>query len=185
VLSKDFRLDLKDKRNEVHRNLCNLHRENVLRNIVTSLMNLAENLKKVSALDRAWNERRWDDYSSFYADEVVVFLNGMTNPQNKRDFLIAARSVCELFPDNQVLIDPYISLFASGNENLTCSIAWVMGSKTSAFIFGGYLFKPKYSNYAVTVAAVRGWRNGKVIMQRVSFDVEQLLSQVSMSPVRK
>jgi hypothetical protein len=148
-------------------------------------MKLAKNLEKVSALDRAWNERRWDDYSSFYSDEVVVFINGMTNPQNKRDFLIAAHSVCELFPDNQLLIDPYISLFASGDESLTCSVAWVMGSKTDAFVFGGYLFKPKYSNYAVTVAAVRGWRDGKVIMQRVWFDVEQLFSQVSMSRIRK
>jgi len=144
-------------------------------------MKLAESLKKVSALDRAWNERRWDDYSSFYSDEVVVFINGLTNPQNKKDFLIESRSVCELFPDNQVLIDPYISLFASGNGSLTCSVAWVMGSITDAFVFGGYLFTPKYSNYAVTVAAVRGWRNGKVVMQRVSFDVEQLLSQVSIS----
>ena len=185
MLSKDFRLDLKDKRKEAHRNLANLHRANVLRYIVTSLMELAGNLKKVSALDCAWNERRWDDYSSFYSDEVVVFIDGMSNPQNKRDFLIVARSVCDLFPDNQVLIDPYINLFASSNETLTCSVAWVIGSKTDEFVFGGYLFKPKYTNYAVTVAAVRGWRNGKVIMQRVSFDVEQLLSQVSMSRTRK
>jgi hypothetical protein len=148
-------------------------------------MKLAENLQKVSALDRAWNERRWDDYSSFYLDEVVVFINGMTNPQNKSDFLIGSRFVCELFPDNQVLIDPYINLFASSNECLTCSVAWVIGSKTDAFVFGGYRFKPKYSKYAVTLAAVRGWRNGKVIMQRVSFDVEQLLSQVSMSCIKK
>jgi hypothetical protein len=140
VLSKDFRLDLKDERIETNRNLCNLHRENVLRYIVTSLMKLAETLKKVSALDRAWNERRWDDYSSFYSDEVVVFINGMTNPQNKRDFLIGSRFVCELFPDNQMLIDPYINLFASSNECLTCSVAWVIGSKTDAFVFGGYRF---------------------------------------------
>jgi hypothetical protein len=97
-------------------------------------MKLAETLKKVSALDRAWNERRWDDYSSFYSDEVVVFINGMTNPQNKKDFLIESRFVCELFPDSQVLIDPYINLFASSNECLTCSVAWVIGSKTDAFV---------------------------------------------------
>ena len=181
MLSKDFRLDLKDKRNEANRNLYNRHRENILRYNVASLMKLAENLQKVSALDRAWNERRWDDYSSFYSDEVVVFLSGMTNPQNKRDFLIESRSVCELFPDNQVLIDPYISLFASNNGSLTCTVAWVMGTINDAFVFGGYLFTPKYDNYAVTVVAVRGWRNGKVVMQRVSFDVEQLLSQVSIS----
>lgn len=144
-------------------------------------MELTENLKNVAALDRAWNERRWDDYSSFYSDEVVVFINGTNNPQNKRDFLIEARSVCELFPDNQVLIDPYINLFASSDETLTCSIAWVMGSSSDAFVFAGYLFRPKAHNYAVTVAAVRGWRNGKVIMQRLSFDVEQLLSQVSIA----
>ncbi|MFC0512952.1 hypothetical protein ACFFGT_02035 [Mucilaginibacter angelicae] len=145
-------------------------------------MELTENLKKVTALDRAWNERRWDDYSSFYSDEVVVFINGMINPQNKKDFLTEARLVCELFPDNQVLIDPYINLFASRDESLTCSVAWIMGAKADAFEFGGYLFKPKYCNYAITVVAVRGWRNGKVIMQRLSFDVLQLLSQVSMGP---
>lgn len=136
-------------------------------------------LDRVRVVDLAWNERRWKDYATLFAEELIAFSGGESMPSGKSDYLENARRFCDAFTDNLVHIDPYLSLFASHDGRHTCSIARVSGTAAGALeLPGRKIVATVKRRFEVTSTLVCTWKNGMIIEQHKFFDMELMLRQL-------
>lgn len=65
-----------------------------------------ENLDRMHAVDRAWNDRRWNDYAALFDPDVVVWASGDDFSHGRDTHVAKARALCQAFPDARVVADP-------------------------------------------------------------------------------
>ena len=130
------------------------------------------------AIDLAWNERRWEDYGSLLADDLVAYASGETISHSKQEHIERAKSFCQLFPDNSVQLKPYLELF-EGENGMTCSVARISGTLKAELSIEGKVIKPDSQTFDVTFTTICKWRDGKITGQREYFDTVLMLQQLN------
>ncbi len=138
------------------------------------------NLDRMRAIDLAWNERRWNDYGDLLADDLLAFASGDALPHKKREHIDRAKTFCNAFPDNRVYSTPYLELFASFDNRMTCSIARITGTMTGTMKLSGKMIKPTGRIFDTSFVAICRWQDGKIIEQREYFDVELMMAQLKI-----
>ncbi len=135
-------------------------------------------------IDRAWNERNWDNYANLLADELVVHANGEEAPHGKQEHIAKARSFCAAFPDSRVHVDPYLELFASHDGTTSCSVARITGTATGDLTMPhGLTPAAVHHAFDVTCTAIRRWHGSRIVEQREFFDMELMLRQLRAGPL--
>ncbi len=147
------------------------------------MMAVRTTLDQMRAIDRAWNERRWDIYADLLGDGHIAFASGDEAAHGKPEHILKAKAFCAAFPDSHVHTDPYLDLFASYDGRRTCSVARITASATGNLqLPGGAVLRSAHKAFDVTFAAICTWRNGQIIEQRQYFDSELMLRQLGVQP---
>lgn len=95
-------------------------------------MAVRRTLDRMRALDRAWNERRWDDYAEFLDEAMTAHGDGDFGPVGKRQHIEQVMGFCSTFPDARLHTTPYVELFSSHDGLHSCSIARLTGTAHGA-----------------------------------------------------
>lgn len=125
------------------------------------------NLERIQAVDEAWNERRWDDYAAFLHADLAAFANDSPLPHDHDRHLERAHKFCATFPDAKVH-DPYLTVFASADGMMTCTVARVTGRPAGAS-----------SGFDITMAVITRWQDGRMIEQRQFIDEQRMADQIA------
>jgi hypothetical protein len=111
-------------------------------------------------VDDAWNQRDWETYASFIAQDFRGWMNGDRTPHGKEEHLRRGQAFCEAMPANHINCDPYIEIFASPDGSRTCTISTVSpGTETN-------------ENTDAILIVVCRWQDGRIITQHESISQE-------------
>ena len=125
-----------------------------------------DNLVRMEAIDRAWNDRDWRTYADMFDADLQAYSNDSPDPRGLDEHVAGARSFCDAFPD-AVCHLPYIDSFIGADGDRTCNITRVTGRRAS----GG-------ASFDITMAIVSRWRNGRVVEQRQYLDEMKMASDL-------
>jgi ketosteroid isomerase-like protein len=142
---------------------------------------MSNNLDNIQAIDRAWNERRWDDYDNLLDDNMIAYISEEGAPHFKAAHTTNAKIFCNTFPDCLVHISPYLQLFESTNYTMTCSVARITGTMTGEMQIGKKSVEPNHRGFDVTFTIICRWRHGKIIERREYFEKERMFAQLHIS----
>lgn len=140
-------------------------------------------LHRMRQIDRAWNDRNWDDYASLLADELIAYASGEHEPHGKQEHIARARNFCETFPDSRLHIDPYMELFAAHDGSFSCSVARITGTASGDLTMpDGLTLAPVHHSFDVTLTAVCRWKESRVVEQHRFLDMELMMRQLRNIP---
>ena len=147
----------------------------------TAMNSVEENIRLMKTLDDAWNAQDWDTFDSRHAENVVVYWPGQPEP-TRGGPAHRAESIefFKTFPDNHVGNDPYKVLFGQGEW--TCSVARFTGTmKEPMKRPDGTTIPPTNKSFEVEFCTVAHWQNGKIVEERLFYDLVGLLRQIGVS----
>ncbi len=87
------------------------------------------NIVRMREFDEAWNERRWVDYGDLLAERVLAFGFGSLKAQDKQNHIQTEIAFCQLYPDACRHINPYDSIFTSGDGRRTACVTRITGTR--------------------------------------------------------
>ncbi|MDE1145878.1 MAG: ester cyclase [Azospirillaceae bacterium] len=147
-------------------------------------MAVRRTLDRMRALDRAWNERRWDDYAEFLDEAMTAHGDGDFGPVGKRQHIEQVMGFCSTFPDARLHTTPYVELFSSHDGLHSCSIARLTGTAHGAPSppqgedpDPASLRRP----FNVLRLAVCRWDRGWIVDYRLHLDTALMLRQLRTS----
>jgi ketosteroid isomerase-like protein len=147
----------------------------------TAMNSVEENMHLMKTLDDAWNAQDWDTFDSRHAENVAVYWPGQPEP-TRGGPAHRAESIefFKTFPDNHVGNDPYKVLFGQGEW--TCSVARFTGTMKGPMKGpDGTTIPPTNKRFDVEFCTVAHWRNGKIVEERLFYDLVGLLRQIGVS----
>jgi ketosteroid isomerase-like protein len=147
----------------------------------TAMNSVEENIRLMKTLDDAWNAQDWDTFDSRHAENVVVYWPGQPEP-TRGGPAHRAESIefFKTFPDNHVGNDPYKVLFGQGEW--TCSVARFTGTMKGPMKRpDGTTIPPTNKSFEVEFCTVAHWQNGKIVEERLFYDLVGLLRQIGVS----
>ena len=146
----------------------------------TAMHSVEENLRLMKTLDDAWNAQDWDTFDSRHAENVVVYWPGQPEP-TRGGPAHRAESIefFKTFPDNHVGNDPYKVLFGQGEW--TCSVARFTGTMKGPMKRpDGTTIPPTNTSFDVEFCTVAHWQNGKIVEERLFYDLVGLMRQIGV-----
>ena len=147
----------------------------------TAMNSVEENIRLMKTLDDAWNAQDWDTFDSRHAENVVVYWPGQPEP-TRGGPAHRAESIefFKTFPDNHVGNDPYKVLFGQGEW--TCSVARFTGTMKGPMKRpDGTTIPPTNKSFEVEFCTVAHWQNGKIVEERLFYDLVGLMRQIGVS----
>jgi ketosteroid isomerase-like protein len=147
----------------------------------TAMNSVEENMHLMKTLDDAWNAQDWDTFDSRHAENVAVYWPGQPEP-TRGGPAHRAESIefFKTFPDNHVGNDPYKVLFGQGEW--TCSVARFTGTMKGPMKGpDGTTIPPTNKSFEVEFCTVAHWQNGKIVEERLFYDLVGLLRQIGVS----
>jgi ketosteroid isomerase-like protein len=146
----------------------------------TAMNSVEENLRLMKTLDDAWNTQDWDTFDSRHAENVVVYWPGQ--PEPTRGGLAHRAESIEFFktyPDNHIDNDPYKVLFGQGEW--TCSVARFTSTMKGPMKGpDGTMIAPTNKRFEVEFCTVAHWQNGKIVEERLFYDLVGLMRQIDV-----
>lgn len=130
----------------------------------------------------SFNERRLQDAADLFADDAV--LEQVMRPHSQRGgagYLQCARAWLAAFPDTVLTVEHVVSQDAWTYE--TSLIA--TGTHTGSLDLGGWVFKPTGTTAALNLREVLEIREGKIVFSGFSFDLHQMVEQLSRVDCQK
>jgi ketosteroid isomerase-like protein len=149
--------------------------------VSTAMNSVEENMHLMKTLDDAWNAQDWDTFDSRHAENVAVYWPGQPEP-TRGGPAHRAESIefFKTFPDNHVGNDPYKVLFGQGEW--TCSVARFTGTMKGPMKGpDGTTIPPTNKSFEVEFCTVAHWQNGKIVEERLFYDLVGLLRQIGVS----
>jgi ketosteroid isomerase-like protein len=146
----------------------------------TAMNSVEENMRLMKTLDDAWNAQDWDTFDSRHAENVVVYWPGQPEP-TRGGPAHRAESIefFKTFPDNHVGNDPYKVLFGQGEW--TCSVARFTGTMKGPMKRpDGTTIPPTNKSFEVEFCTVAHWQNGKIVEERLFYDLVGLMRQIGV-----
>ena len=146
----------------------------------TAMHSVEENIRLMKTLDDAWNAQDWDTFDSRHAENVVVYWPGQPEP-TRGGPAHRAESIefFKTFPDNHVGNDPYKVLFGQGEW--TCSVARFTGTMKGPMKRpDGTTIPPTNKSFEVEFCTVAHWQNGKIVEERLFYDLVGLMRQIGV-----
>ena len=146
----------------------------------TAMNSVEENIRLMKTLDDAWNAQDWDTFDSRHAENVVVYWPGQPEP-TRGGPAHRAESIefFKTFPDNHVGNDPYKVLFGQGEW--TCSVARFTGTMKGPMKRpDGTTIPPTNKSFDVEFCTVAHWQHGKIVEERLFYDLVGLLRQIGV-----
>jgi SnoaL-like polyketide cyclase len=140
-----------------------------------------ENMRLMKTLDDAWNAQDWDTFDSRHAENVAVYWPGQPEP-TRGGPAHRAESIdfFKTYPDNHIDNDPYKVLFGQGEW--TCSVARFTGTMKGPMKRpDGTTIPPTNKSFEVEFCTVAHWQNGKIVEERLFYDLVGLLRQIGVS----
>jgi predicted ester cyclase len=143
-------------------------------------MSVEENLQLMKTLDDAWNSQEWDTFNERHAENVAVYWPGQPEPTKGREnHQKEAEEFFKTFPDNHVENDPYMVLF--GQDDWTCSVATFTGTMMGPMKgMDGEIIQPTYKKFKVEFCTVAHWKNGKIIEEKLFYDLMSMMKQIGL-----
>jgi ketosteroid isomerase-like protein len=146
----------------------------------TAMNSAEENMRLMKTLDDAWNAQDWDTFDSRHAENVVVYWPGQPEPtRGGPAHRTESIEFFKTFPDNHVGNDPYKVLFGQGEW--TCSVARFTGTMKGPMKRpDGTTIPPTNKSFEVEFCTVAHWQNGRIVEERLFYDLVGLLRQIGV-----
>jgi predicted ester cyclase len=146
----------------------------------TAMNSVEENMRLMKTLDDAWNAQDWDTFDSRHAENVAVYWPGQPEPtRGGPAHRTEAIEFFKTYPDNHIDNDPYKVLFGQGEW--TCSVARFTGTiKGPMKSPDGTTIPPTNTRFEVWFCTVAHWQNGKIVEERLFYDLVGLMRQVGV-----
>jgi hypothetical protein len=139
-------------------------------------------MELMKTLDDAWNSQDWKTFEERHADNVSVFWPGQPEPtrgvHNHREESI---EFFKAFPDNHLVNNPYKIYFY--NDDYTCSVADFTGTfKGPMKGLNGQMIQPTNKKFHIEFCTVAHWKNGKILEERLFYDLVGMMIQIGAVP---
>lgn len=140
-------------------------------------------LNRIRALHRAWNERRWQDYAGYLAEDCVTHVAGILAPRAKVEQVAWEQGFCAAFPDCRIITDGYLELFASHDGARSVAVTRLVGHAVCRPPpLDGLVLEPFQRGFDITLTVIARWRDGKVAEQHCYLDNEVMRQQLRAVP---
>ncbi len=140
-------------------------------------------LNRIRGLHRAWNDRRWQDYAAYLAEDCLTHVAGSPAPQGKAEQLAWAQAFCAAFPDCRIITDAYLQLFASHDGARSVAVTRLVGHAVCRPPpLDGMVLEPFRRGFDVTLTVIARWQDGKVAEQHSHLDTEMMRQQLRAMP---
>lgn len=137
-------------------------------------------MELMRTLDDAWNSQDWETFDKRHAADVAVHWPGQAEATRGRD---AHRAECveffKTFPDNRLLNHPYKVEIDQGEW--TCTVADFTGTMKGPMKGpDGNMIQPTNRSFHVDFCTVAHWKDGKIIDEKLFYDLVGLLKQIGV-----
>jgi predicted ester cyclase len=138
-----------------------------------------ENMRRMQALDDAWNAKDVDGITPFHKPDAVVYWPGKPPTRGMDNHRAEAVEFFKAFPDQHLDNRPYKVLFASGDW--TCSIAHFTGTmKGSMHGPDGKEIPPTGKSFEVDFCTIGRWDNGQIAEEYLLYDLVTFMRQIGL-----
>lgn len=138
------------------------------------------NLELMRTLDDSWNAQDWDTFEKRHAKDTVVSWPGQADPTRGIDNHKAeSAQFFKTFPDNHLINHPYKVEIAQGDW--TCTVADFYGTMTGPMKGGdGKMIAPTGKKFHVEFCTVAHWKDGKIVEEKLFYDLVGLMKQIGI-----
>lgn len=142
-------------------------------------MSVEENLKSISDVDRAFNQKDWEAFNDRHADNVVAYSPLTPEPTRGIDpHREAVRGMFDAFPDLNMKQE-----FSFGQGNWVCAVYTMEGTHGGTLKGpGGQEIPPTNKPVKMSFCSALKLENGKIVEEHVYYDRLSMLAQLGIQP---